>query len=138
MYRADLIKFANEKRAIDEVAAAFGLSNIEMFYTSFEREFGKGYNSRQNYRENYRQEYRQDYNQSYNESSQSKDPYEVLGVSKTASFDEVKKKYRELVRKYHPDFLENKNDANESAKRTKKTQEINEAYEKIKSIKGWK
>ncbi|MBK5719577.1 J domain-containing protein [Dysgonomonas sp. Marseille-P4677] len=51
------------------------------------------------------------------------DYYSILGVSKTASADEIKKSYRKLARKYHPDI--NPND--EEAKR--KFQQINEANE---------
>ena len=32
-----------------------------------------------------------------------RDPYEVLGVARTASDSEIKTAYRELVKKYHPD-----------------------------------
>lgn len=52
-----------------------------------------------------------------------RDFYEVLGVSKTASDAEIKKAYRKLAKKYHPDS--NPNDA-VAAERFK---EINEAYD---------
>ncbi|CCJ33111.1 MULTISPECIES: J domain-containing protein [Caloramator] len=55
-----------------------------------------------------------------------KDPYEVLGVSRNASIDDIKKAYRELVKKYHPDKYQD-NPLRELAE--EKLREINEAYE---------
>ena len=55
------------------------------------------------------------------------DPYKVLGVSPDASDEEIKKAYRRLAKKYHPD--RNPGDA-EAAK---KMQEVNAAYEQIKN-----
>ena len=52
-----------------------------------------------------------------------KDYYEILGVSETSSKDEIKKAFRSLAKKYHPD--RNGNDENA----IKKFQEVNEAYE---------
>ena len=58
-----------------------------------------------------------------------KDPYEVLGVSRTASNAEVKKTYRRLARKFHPDVNPGDNTAQ------KRFQEIAAAYEVLKDPK---
>ena len=55
--------------------------------------------------------------------AEKRDYYEVLGVAKTASADEIKSAYRKLAMKYHPD----RNPGDESAKT--KFQEASEAYE---------
>ena len=73
-------------------------------------------------------------------SAKSKrDPYEILGLSKDATFNEIKKKYRELVKKYHPDILMGKGADEEIIQEgTKKLQEINEAYKILKERFGEK
>lgn len=53
------------------------------------------------------------------------DYYKILEIAKTASPDEIKKAYRKLARKYHPDLNPNNKEAE------KKFKEINEAYEVV-------
>lgn len=54
--------------------------------------------------------------------AEQKNPYDVLGVSKDASADEIKKAYRKLSKKYHPDL-------NHEPGAEERFKEVNDAYE---------
>lgn len=83
------------------------------------------------------------YSQGRNSSSRSssnsytKDPYKVLGIDSSATDEEVKKAYRRMAMKYHPDKVES---MGEEMKKNAEAQfrEINEAYEQIKTARGMK
>ena len=58
-------------------------------------------------------------------TSNTDNPYDILGVDRNASLDEVKKAYRKKARENHPDLHPNDPDAN------KRMNQINEAYDRI-------
>ncbi len=62
-----------------------------------------------------------------------RDPYSVLGVSPNASDDEIKKAYRALCRKYHPDV--NRDNPGEAEEKFK---EVGEAYRTVMDIRSGK
>ena len=61
------------------------------------------------------------------------DPYQVLGVNSNASDEEIKRAYRELARKYHPDNYQNNPLADLAEEKMK---EINEAYDAITKLRS--
>ena len=61
------------------------------------------------------------------------DPYQVLGVNPNASDEEIKRAYRELARKYHPDNYQNNPLADLAEEKMK---EINEAYDIVSKMRS--
>lgn len=61
------------------------------------------------------------------------DPYKVLGVSPSADDEEIKKAYRELARKYHPDKYRNSDLADVAEEKMK---EVNAAYDQIQKMRS--
>ena len=108
------------------IAQYLGISSPD--YTSiYERHVGRGQSDYTNYSGR----------SGSSRSFSGKDPYKVLGISKDATDDEVKKAYRRMAMKYHPDRVA---DMGEEMQRNAAEQmkEINEAYEKIKSVRNIK
>ena len=63
------------------------------------------------------------------------DPYKILGVTPNASDEEIKKAYRELARKYHPDKYAGTDLADLASEKMK---EINAAYEEVQAMRSGK
>lgn len=131
----------NEEAVLNNIRRGLGI-NVSDFLSIRERH--RGYSSYNGgYSGGYNRGYNSGSNRGYRQSSGSsqssytKDPYKILGISSTATDDEVKKAYRRLAMKYHPDKMEN---MGESMKKQAEAQfrEINEAYETIKRARGIK
>lgn len=64
---------------------------------------------------------------------ESSDPYVVIGVAPSASKDHIKKVYRELVSRYHPDKVTHLGDEFKTLAE-KRLKQINQAYQKIQQV----
>ncbi|WP_103589440.1 TerB family tellurite resistance protein [Campylobacter concisus] len=112
---------ASEQAVIRNIAYGFGIDKDTLDEIIFK--FDSFYGSR--------------FEANPDEMVQEKDAFEVLGLSKNASLEEVKARYKELVRQYHPDILMGRGESKEVIERsTKKLQEINEAYGRLKEKFG--
>ena len=102
------------------IAQYLGISSAD--YTSiYERHVGGSYSG----------------NQSFTNSSNHKDPYKVLGISEKATDDEVRKAYRKMALKYHPDRVAGMSEEMQR-NAAEQMKEINQAYETIKTARGLK
>jgi DnaJ like chaperone protein len=65
------------------------------------------------------------------------DPYAILGVPKTASDDDIRASWKQLVRKHHPDALASRGEPPERVKRATETvARVNAAWDRIKRQRG--
>ena len=112
---------ASEQAVIRNIAYGFGIDKDTL--DEIILKFDNFYNSR--------------FKTNSNTGIEKNDPFEVLGLSKSVNFDEVKLRYKELVRQYHPDILMGRGESKEVIESsTKKLQEINEAYGRLKEKFG--
>lgn len=130
---------AEEDAVLRRIARRLGINQSD-FISIYSRHVGSGYSSYGGYG-NYGSGYSSSYSggnsgHPYGSSPKS-DPYEVLGINPTASNDEIKKAYRRLAMKYHPDKVEG---MGEEVKKQSEEQfrKINEAYEQLRTLRGMK
>lgn len=129
---ADNSYFPEENTVIRVIAGRLGINSRD-YVSMFTRHVNSRYNSSgRSGGSSYR-------SSSYGTSGSAarKDPYRVLGLESSATDEEVKKAYRRLAMKYHPDKVEG---MGEEVKKNAEAQfrEINEAYEQIKTARGMK
>lgn len=129
---ADNAYFPEENTVIRVIAEKLGINSRD-YVSMFTRHVNSRFNSNAGSGSSYNR------SRSYSSSSSTtrKDPYKVLGIDSSATDDEVKKAYRRLAMKYHPDKVEG---MGEEVKKNAEAQfrEINEAYEQIKTARGMK
>lgn len=126
-----------ENQVLHSIASNLGINSGD-YASIYNRHVAGGYRQSSDNYSYYRRNYGSNYSSGSEYGSPGKpDPYEVLGINPTASDDEIKKAYRRLAMKYHPDKVEG---MGEEVKKQAEEQfkKINEAYETLKTSRGFK
>ena len=124
-----------ELLTIQNIANLLNISFGNNYSTDGFYDFFNSFFNQNNYNYNYNQNY---YNQTNDFKGQPDfNAYEVLGLSKNSTNDDIKKQYRTLCKKYHPDKTNNLSEA-EKKGYEEKIRKIISAYEKIKQEKNIK
>ena len=123
---------AEEINILRTIAVNLGISETD--YSSVRYRHTSGYQGGSQSQGGYQ---RQGQRTSSDDSRFKPDPYKVLGITSSATDEEVRKAYRRLAMKYHPDKVES---LGEEFKKNAEAQfrQINEAYEAIKTARGMK
>ena len=149
---ADNVFTVEEHNAINSIARGLNITRAD-FLSMYTRHISNQYNYQQQYGNQqwsrwqqggswqqgsgWQQESNRQQGGGWSNTQQASvpDPYGVLGIARTASDEEVKKAYRRMAMRYHPDKVEN---MGEEMKKnaTEQFRTINEAYETIKKERG--
>lgn len=131
---------------LNNVLASLGMAPIQRqsnFYEEFnwyntrQREY-RGRNSYHQYQNNQNQSSSNNYQKSQRQTYSIEDCYAILGIQETASKEQVKKAYRKLISRNHPDKLIAKGASEKEIKEAnEKTSRIRSAYEEICKLRGW-
>ena len=132
---ADNAYFPEENKVIRVIASRLGINSRD-YVSMFTRHVNGRFNSRAG-NNGYSGSYGGSRSYGSASTASRKDPYKVLGLTSAATDEEVKKAYRRLAMKYHPDKVDG---MGEEVKKNAEAQfrEINEAYEQIKTARGMK